>query len=159
MEINLFIDGSYSHLKSLAGWGLIVVTDENNIIDEQYGKLIGNIDTTRAELNALEKALEWIRSHMSNKKNDYVIVTDYIVIKKAIEGDSRRLSNRDYWDRIEPLLNELIANGTSIAIKHINSHTGNDDYYSKFNSLVDKLAFKGVNSLLLAPEKISINNN
>ena len=158
MEINLFIEGSHSHLKSLAGWGLIV-TNENNIIDEQYGKLIGNIDTTRAELNALEKALEWIRSHMSNKKNDYVIVTDYIVIKKAIEGDSRRLSNRDYWDRIEPLLNELIANGTKIAIKHINSHTGNDDYYSKFNSLVDKLAFKGVNSLLLAPEKISINNN
>ena len=157
MEINLFIDGSYSHLKSLAGWGLIV-TNGSNIIDEQYGKLIGNIDTTRAELNALEKALEWIKSH-ANKKNDYVIITDYIVIKKAIEGDSRRLSNRDYWDRIEPLLNELIANGTSIAIKHINSHTGNDDYYSKFNSLVDKLAFKGVNSLLLAPEKISINNN
>ena len=70
MRINLFIDGSYSHLKSLAGWGLIV-TNENNIIDEQYGKLIGNIDTTRAELNALEKALEWIKSHMSNKKNDY----------------------------------------------------------------------------------------
>ena len=158
MRINLFIDGSYSHLKSLAGWGLIVVTDENNIIDEQYGKLIGNIDTTRAELNALEKALEWIKSHMSNKKNDYVIVTDYIGIKKAIEGDSRRLSNRDYWDRIEPLLNELIANGTKIAIKHINSHTGNDDYYSKFNSLVDKLAFKGVNSLLKKKEKISINN-
>ena len=38
MEINLFIDGSYSHLKSLAGWGLIV-TNGSNIIDEQYGKL------------------------------------------------------------------------------------------------------------------------
>ena len=32
MRIDLFIDGSYSHLKSLAGWGLIV-TNENNIID------------------------------------------------------------------------------------------------------------------------------
>ena len=114
MEINLFIDGSYSHLKSLAGWGLIV-TNGNNIIDERYGKLIGNIDTTRAELNALEKALEWIKSH-NDKKNDYVIITDYIVIKRAIEGDSRRLSNRDYWDRIEPLLNELIASCITLPI-------------------------------------------
>lgn len=146
----VFVDGSCpkNGLEgAIGGWGYILTDSDFNIVAEEYGKLRrGQQSSTRAELEALYRSLLLI----SKMKDDmeFEIITDYKTLVELITGLGTRSANRDIWDLIEPIMISMVGR---ISVSHINSHTGNEDNLSKLNSMVDRLAKQGANSLLIAP--------
>ena len=154
-KYNVFIDGSCKGVKdkeiAVGGWAYIITDEQFNIIKEDYGKLReGDQNSTRAELEALYQALLKMKGFKGNAK--FTIYCDCESVVENLNGLAERKSNRDMWDKIEPLCRKLAGN---FRVYHINSHQKNtgDNKLIEFNHKVDKKAGVGANSLILAPVK------
>lgn len=151
---NVFVDGCCLRVQekhnSIGGWGYLITDEDNNIVHESCGKLrIGDQNSTRAELEALYQCLIYMTEHKRN--SEFHIYSDYQAMIDCIAGSSKRASNRDLWDDIEPLFPKLVGR---VDISHVSSHVNNGTIYNDFNNYCDKLAKTGANSLLIAPEQI-----
>lgn len=153
-KFNVFIDGSCLDIrnkeKARGGWGYII-TDENfSEIKSDFGKIRkGTQNSIRAELEALCQALKKIKTFKGNCK--FNIYCDYKCIYDSLEGFCERKANRDYWDEIELLCEQLRG---KFRIFHIKGHQySNDDIKFACNNKVDKLAKSGANSLTKVPVK------
>lgn len=146
-KYRVYIDGSKTNQgdDNIGGWAFVIVDDKNNIVKKNYGKIgPGLPNPSVAELEALYQALKWINK--SGEKSSYHFITDYEVIKGCLEGDYKRSGNRGYWDVIEPLCNKMVG---LISIEHMKSHSKDETEDAYYNNMVDKLAKKGANSLLI----------
>lgn len=149
-KYNVFIDGACQEIRPnthVGGWSFIITDSNFNIIKESYGKLRNGVQNSqRAELEALYQAI----LYMNENPNEYHIYSDYEVIVEGLNGYAKRKSNRDLWDKIEPLCLNMLG---KINIEHIYSHQKNkkDDKAVMMNAKADKLARMGVNSLIIAP--------
>ena len=152
-KLNVFIDGSCINStdkeKAIGGWSYIITDEHFNIINQDFGKLrIGNQDSVRAELEALNQAL----IHMKTIKDcKFHIYADYKCIVDSIKGFSKRIANREFWDSIEPLCIRLAG---TFDISHIHSHDKNpkeDKILRDLNKEADMLARAGANSLVKVP--------
>lgn len=106
------IDGSClnnheASVKASAGWGFIVAGDQSI---QKFGKVEGDQTSTRAELTAFYEALKWIKDNHQEAE----IITDSKCLLDALLGEATRKSNRDLWDLIEPLCEQLQGAITNI---------------------------------------------
>lgn len=148
---NVFVDGCCLRVQdkstSIGGWGYLVTDENNKVIHESYGKLrSGDQNSTRAELEALYQALLYMTEHKRN--SEFHIYSDYQAMIDCIAGSSKRASNRDLWDNIEPLFSKLVG---KVSMSHVSSHVSNGTIENDLNNQCDKLARTGANSLLIAP--------
>lgn len=152
-RLNVFIDGSCINStdkeKAIGGWSYIITDEHFNIIHQDFGKLrIGNQDSVRGELEALYQSL----LHMVKFKDcKFHIYADYQCIVDSINGFSKRIANREFWNSIEPLCIKLAG---TFDISHIHSHNKNqkeDKILRDLNKEADILARAGANSLIKVP--------
>lgn len=146
-KLKIFIDGSCANVfnkeKAIGGWGFIITNESLNIIHKDYGKLRpGNQNSTRAELEALNKSLIAIKKY--SRKNKFDIYCDNETVVNGVNGFNQRKANRDIWEDIEPL---CILLSDRVKIHHIKGHK---DYcaLNLMHNKVDELAKAGANSLL-----------
>lgn len=104
-EVVISTDGScYDQGKenARAGWGLSV--EGPSYLYEDFGRITGNQDSTRAEIYALLEALKWM------DENPHFIVnfrTDSKMICDAITNQNIRYGScRDLWRMIEVLMSK-----------------------------------------------------
>ena len=149
----LFVDGACKITEDnyvSLGWGYIITDEKFNIIEEKYGKpRKGTKNSIQCELESLYQGLKKVYNSYSNKP--CIIYSDNKSIISAIQGFSRRSSNRKYWIGIEELFNKMIGN---ITINHVKSHQAGDDPIIDLNRKVDRLASIGANSLIVSPVEI-----
>jgi len=135
-QVEIYIDGSClnnGQPDASAGWAVIIKGDtETNL----SGKLPGEKQTNnRAELYALQKALEWVQEHPEVKASIY---SDSKIAIDGVLGTSQRKANRDIWVEIEKLC-PLVA-GQLTEVKHVERNQ---------NREADELARRSANALLI----------
>ena len=145
--MNLHIDGCCINNGTpfaKAGWGIII---EKTQKEEYFGKLrVGKQTNSRAEIEALKKALELI---MELEDQSYIIYTDSKNVVDWATGNSERKSNLDIWTDIENLVNKISEQKKNVFIKHVNKkQLSADNELVINNKLADKLANKGAKALL-----------
>lgn len=142
-HIDIYIDGSKLDLPnhSPGGYAYLVIKD-NEIIKESFGRVEREkITSARAELEALYQSLLWMSDYIKeHKKCMFHIYSDYLTIIKCLNGESKRMKNRDIWDDIEPLCLSLLGH---LDIQHVKAHATDE-----LNKRCDKLAKQGANSLI-----------
>lgn len=147
--INVFTDGSCvnnGEVNATSGWG-IVITEDKDIIHEDFGKIREGKQTSfRAELESFLQALIYISGH--DEEDVFTVYTDSLMLVEGANGLCGRKSNKDIWNQIEVISSKLIGR---VVVKHINSHTGDDDFYSQMNEQADSLAKQGALSLFVPP--------
>lgn len=150
--INLHFDGSClgnGTASAKAGYGLIVES-EGDVIKESFGRLRQGIQThNRAELAGLLEAVKWL-SQYGVKDIDYALYCDNKALIDCINGIGTRKNNRDLWQDIESLCDEINRKGCKVYAFHCNKSLLDisDDTYT-FNVRVDALAFRGANALFI----------
>ena len=152
-KLKVYTDGACKLMKDktlVGGWGYIICDKEYNIEQQANGKLRkGPQSAIRAELEAFYQVLLIISKYKSSVKFD--IYCDNESLVSGVIGYSERKSNRDLWDKIEPLCNKIAGR---FRIHNIISHQkGLLSKDEEMNKYTDKLARIGVNSLMLAPAK------
>ena len=135
-QVEIYIDGSClnnGQPDASAGWAVIIKGDtETNL----SGKLPGEKQTNnRAELYALQKALEWVQEHPEVKASIY---SDSKIAIDGVLGTSQRKANRDIWVEIEKLC-PMVA-GQLTEVKHVERNQ---------NREADELARRSANALLI----------
>jgi ribonuclease HI len=135
-QVEIYIDGSClnnGQPDASAGWAVIIKGDtETNL----SGKLPGEKQTNnRAEIYALQKALEWVQEHPEVKASIY---SDSKIAIDGVLGTSQRKANRDIWVEIEKLC-PLVA-GQLTEVKHVERNQ---------NREADELARRSANALLI----------
>lgn len=154
MHYDIFTDGSCMNngeVNATCGWGFLVAKD-NEVLAEDFGKIRQGAQTVfRSELEAFLQALIHIRE--SSKDKVFTIYTDSLMLADAVNGLCNRKSNKDIWIQIEQVSMSLLGR---VTVRHINSHQGNECYYSEMNNKVDKLAKQGALNLFGAPIKVVI---
>lgn len=135
-QVEIYIDGSClnnGQPDASAGWAVIIKGDtETNL----SGKLPGEKQTNnRAELYALQKALEWVQEHPEVKATIY---SDSKIAIGGVLGTSQRKANRDIWVEIEKLC-PMVA-GQLTEVKHVGRNQ---------NREADELARRSANALLI----------
>ena len=132
----IYTDGSFHDESNIAGWGFVMVDDNNSdkfyqdwgyIEDDEYGS--GNIT---GEVYAVIEALEIARIEYPGQT--IRVKTDYIGLVKW---------SRYEWKRNKKIskffMNYLEEYGQFVKFEHVKGHTGN-----KWNEYADRLAAKGV---------------
>lgn len=135
MNVTIFTDGSCINNgkpEASAGWSVIIEGDVN---EELYGKLPGNTQTNnRAELFAVQKALEWIKDHPDVEVS--AICSDSKLAIDGMIGRSSRKANRDIWEKIEELAKDI--GHQVVDVRHISREE---------NKRADELAKVAANAL------------
>lgn len=148
--IYMYADGACSGNgteSARAGWAFTVYADEGEStpIYQEKGRLAGEKQTNnRAELQAILKALNYIDSDNSN--TEYTIYSDSEMAVKGITGEASRNANRDIWERIESICDNIITNNKYVIIQHVKGHADN-----KRHNYCDSLAVAASRALLLIP--------
>lgn len=152
MKYSVYIDGSCQQdANPVGGWSFVMADDKNKIIIESYGKLRdGAQNSNRAELEALYQALLFISRSKDLLEMNFHIYSDSEVVVEGVHGLAKRKSNRDLWEKIEPLCLSLIGR---IDISHVEGHQSDDNIQAEglLNKRADKLAKAGANSLIISP--------
>lgn len=150
--INLHFDGSClgnGTASAKAGYGLIVETN-GDILKETFGKLRQGLQThNRAELAGLLTAVQWLHVH-GEAGVQYNLYCDNKALIDCVNGIGTRRNNRDLWDEIEKICDEINLLGYRVRAHHCNKalmDISNDTYI--FNVRADELAFRGANALFI----------
>lgn len=153
-SINIFTDGSCQNNgepNATCGWGLIA-SKGSIITHESYGRIRKGRQTVfRAELESFLQALLYARE--CDEGFSFVIYSDSLMLVEASNGLCSRKSNKDIWEQVEEISQDLLGR---VKVKHIKSHTNKDDFYSLMNSKVDKLAKQGALHLFEVPIEVTI---
>jgi ribonuclease HI len=149
-EIIVFTDGSFIKSKNnkddLCGYGIHFPNGEFEDQSKKFTKT--PLTNQRAELYAIYKAIKIITN--SNKDINIKIYTDSEYSIKSltiwinnwkqnnwISSTGKPVMNQDIIKKIDNL---IIEHNGNIKFQHVRSHTGNKDYESIHNDIVDKLA-------------------
>ena len=146
----VFIDGSClrpGKPDARAGYGIVFPHQEDYNV---FRKLEGSTQTNnRAELTAFIEANRIIDETLDpEKKSKKVFYTDCMLLVGMVQGGIKKrnifgwkkTSNADLLKRIGEIAEE---NSRRLTVIHVYSHTGGDDWKSKWNDEADKLAKMG----------------
>ena len=145
-----FIDGSCMNpgkAWARAGYGIVFPYQEGA---NQHQRLEGLTQTNnRAELTAFIEANRIIDERIAlGDTRQRVIYTDCMLLVKMVQGGIKKrnlfgwkkTNNADLLKRIGEIVEQL---GKKLTVIHVYSHTGGNDWKSKWNEQADKLAKLG----------------
>ncbi|WP_078592939.1 viroplasmin family protein [Evansella clarkii] len=136
----VFVDGSFSKDKNIAGYGCAFIWNEKLIhtISQRIDIKDENLWNVSAEISGALAAVEWAIENGYERLNIYY---DYEGIQKWVDGswEAKKGSTKSYKEK----MNEY-SKVIDIFFTKVKAHSG--DYY---NELVDELAKKAINQ----PEK------
>lgn len=116
-------------------WSFVVTDDKDNIHEVCTGKVKGKQDCNRAELTAILKALK-----STDKKESYIIRTDYENVFLFCSGLNRPKKNLDLYRQIQNIL--LYRN--NITVEKIQGHKSYCSTAHSFNGVADRVARKSM---------------
>lgn len=152
-KLIIFTDGSSLHNgknNCCAGYGVYFPNSEFPNVSE---KVLGKQSNNSAELGAINKCLDIIKDI---KNKNIIIYSDSMYSIKALtiwykkwEKDNWEIKKdvkRPNYEIIQLILKQIehIKVNNTLEFKHIKSHTGNDDFFSKCNDIVDQLAKQSI---------------
>jgi ribonuclease HI len=148
MVYDIYTDGSCednSTTGAKAGWAVVVAHQgTRDVVETICGKLKdGAAHSNRAEIEAMHQAVKYCREH---QRHSYNIYTDSEVVHNGMTGLGRRRANRDLWDKVEPVCEEI---DNVIDVIKTPSHTDDGSVISDMNKLADMLAKKAARSLII----------
>lgn len=130
--LDVYIDGSYSDDKKLAGYAIVCVADDN-VIYTEAGTTNKYIDTRNVvgELTAAAKALLYA---IKNEYKNINIHYDYAGIEKWITGEwkTKQVCTLNYKTYVHNLID---THGLKVNFIKVKSHSG-----VKYNDMADTLA-------------------
>lgn len=157
--IKIFTDGSFKKLKNnevLCGYGIYFPNGELDNVSRPF--IHEPLTNQRAELYAILKSLRNIEKEKI-KYDEIMIYTDSEYSIKSLtlwfknweqnkwkNAKGQPVMNQDI---IRPIIDILKKNQNKIKFKHVNSHTGKQDFESLSNEMADKLANEGAVKTLL----------
>jgi ribonuclease HI len=157
--IKIFTDGSFKKLKNnkaLCGYGIYFPNGELDNVSRPF--IHEPLTNQRAELYAILKSLRNLEKYKV-KYDELIIYTDSEYSIKSLtiwyknweqnkwkNAKGQAVMNQDI---IRPIINILKANENKIKFKHVNSHTGKQDFESLANEMADKLANEGAMKTIL----------
>lgn len=150
--VNLHCDGAClenGKPHAMGGYG-IIVESEGKILETQFGKLRVGVQTNnRAELEAVLKALEYIKE-TGDPAISYILYSDSTTVVDGILGIAKRKANRDIWQDIETICQEINQAGYQVSVVHCNKDKLDpEDIIYQMNVQADLLAFRGANALII----------
>lgn len=150
MKVRIYTDGSCSDNPGAGGWAVVFNTEYECIT------ISGNNKTTtnnRMELKAVIEAFRRILEdeRFQKENTEYELYSDSAYVVNSVNNGwidkwqknnwkttkNEDVKNRDLWQELADLKNDLMVHGFYIRIIKIKGHTGNT-----FNELVDKIAKK-----------------
>jgi ribonuclease HI len=134
--ITIYTDGGCNNLsQDIGGWGLVVVEDDKDIVEEMDGLITeGKITNNVCELHAFTQALYFAEAHDVD-----VILSDSTYVVNGFNSWMHRWKNKN-WANVSnlDLWKELYRlKDVDVEVKWIRGHDGNE-----FNDRADVLASK-----------------
>lgn len=169
MKIEIFTDGACSgNGKNGARASYAFWLPEHNELSKADKVPDSDPQTNnRGELLAILKGIECVAENFPSSEIDLQIYTDSTYSKNCltiwipswIERNWMTTANKPVLNRdvIETTVNKL-ASFKSYVITYVQAHTGKDDYLSKNNHIVDRMAVKVLNPETDEPVKIITTN-
>ena len=151
-DIIVFTDGSCSkngQKQASAGIGVYFYNSNIENISEKIG---GKQTNNTAELKAIKKAIELLEDLLKqNKKVLIVSDSEYSIRcctsygeKNMKTGWTKDIPNKEL---VKQLFTIILNYKEQIFFKHVFSHTGKEDFFSKGNSIADNLANQAVGGI------------
>lgn len=140
--LEIFTDGAYSSIRNQGGIGIVFIL--NGKILYQYSNTIKNTTNNKCELIAVILGLAAIK----NKTDKIIIYTDsQYVVGCATKGWERK-ANVSLWNLYDKMIKRALLLCDDINFVWVKGHSKEDDYKSKMNRLVDKLALEASQVIL-----------
>lgn len=135
--LNVFTDGSAKSNSKTSNAGWAFYFPKLNI--KKSGHLIGSNNV--AELTAVKQALEYSIKQAKNNK-PLVIFTDSEYVIKVLSNPKASIKeNKELIENIKSIMISISKyTGRDIKFEKVKAHTKKDDWVSKCNDVVDKLA-------------------
>ena len=142
MVFHIFTDGSaLSNKKDAhAGWAFYMP----QINYYECGPMTGT--NNQAELRAIFNALHYFINSAITNVDQIEIYSDSQYSIKGITGVNKVNANVGEIFAIRELIGSLKTEGISVNFIYVQAHTGKNDYFSKCNEFVDKLANSSASS-------------
>jgi ribonuclease HI len=126
--MDIYTDGAYSSKTEKGGWAFYMPDYKMRVCGSD-----SNTTNNRMELTAVIKALEFVvDSNLPDKELNIYSDSNYVV--QTMLGNFSKKTNMDLWDKLDLILDGLIAK--KIIWNHIKGHTGEKNG----NYIVDLLA-------------------
>jgi ribonuclease HI len=150
-KILVFTDGSYIRKPEKCGYGVYFPNGEIKNISRKFTK--EPLTNQRAELYAIYKAIKAIQKKSLEcpikiyTDSEYSIKSLTIWIEGWKKNGWKSSTGKDVMnqDLIKKIDSIKAKNISKIEFQHVRSHTGKNDFESKSNDIVDKLAKDGAN--------------
>jgi len=130
----LITDGAYSSARNQGGYAFIFLKDDKPIL--QFSKAVLNTTNNKMELSAIIAGLRAIKGEISS----LLIVSDSMYCVGCATLDWKRKKNQKLWDLFDAEIERVKKLCSSIEFQHVKGHQRNDDTFTKWNNVVDKLA-------------------
>lgn len=150
--LNIFTDGAaFSNSKDAAcGCAVYIPFEDFKVGKSLYGT--NNI----AELSSIKYALYLVLKNFEHFNPTVVaIYSDSTYAINVITGKYNAKANKELVNKCQELVKKLNDKTVKVDFKWVKAHTGNTDYYSKCNDVVDKIA----NSEAMSLEKTHVISN
>lgn len=137
--VNINADASYNEKHLLGGYGIVIKGEDFKV--NQHGMLKGNPkSSTEAEIMALEYAMRVLLAQPGYKGIERVII--YTDCQGAIAKILR--PKTPYENRVHLIFKKLSNKNGNASLKHVKSHTDNEDIASSMNRWCDEKARKAL---------------
>lgn len=133
--IELYIDGGCRGNPGIGAAGLVALND-GKVVFEKALYDGGTTTNNRMEMTSMMMALHHLCDNIGqlNKDEKINIYSDSNIIVNTINLNWRRNANKDLWDEIDELINQLTERKIKFNLVKVEGHSGNE-----FNERVDKL--------------------
>lgn len=136
-ELLAYVDGSYNSEGNIAGYGLVLIKN-NNVIFKDIGSFRGdNYTESRNVYGELRGALKAVELAIANNFKSITIVYDYMGIEKWAKNEwrAKKELTKDYQDFMNKY-SKII----DIKFIKVKAHTSEELGGDRFNAIADKLA-------------------
>lgn len=145
-DFYIFTDGSALQNKKNAYAGSAIFVPSKKFLwsVSLYGT------NNQAELNAISMALYYILKNYSElqiKDNNIYIVSDSEYSINVVFNNFKYNVNRRMIDKCKQQCVDIVSLGYTVIPIHVDAHTGNTDFMSLNNDIVDKAARKKANEI------------
>jgi ribonuclease HI len=148
-KIIIFTDGSYIPKLNVAGYGIFYPNGELPNVSRKFKR--EPLTNQRAELYAIYKAIKQVQDLDINRDihiysdSEYSIKSLTIWIKAWKKNNWKSSTGKDVMnqDIITHIDKKMSKHLGKISFTHVRAHTNKDDFNSRANDAVDKLAKSG----------------
>lgn len=142
MSFYIYTDGSYTpKIPNYCGWGYVIVNDDDQIINENKGKIECESRQIDGECNAVIQALEYINKNIDLNIQIITIFYDYNGVHKWMSGEWKTNKNVsiNYKTNVNLIISKLLKRNIKIEWVKVKAHSGN-----RWNDYADELCKNGL---------------